>query len=53
VESDSAVGYMVDHTSLVYVINQEGELLDSMPHGTAPEVIVKTVRGLLPEQQTK
>jgi protein SCO1/2 len=47
VESDSAVGYMVDHTSLVYVINQDGELLDSMPHGTAPEVIVKTVRPLL------
>jgi protein SCO1/2 len=47
VESDSAVGYMVDHTSLVYVIDQDGKLLDSMPHGTAPEVIVKTVRPLL------
>jgi protein SCO1/2 len=47
VESDSAVGYMVDHTSLVYVIDQEGRLLESVPHGTAPEVIVKTVRRLL------
>ncbi len=52
VKSDSAVGYMVDHTSLVYVIDQEGELADSMPHGTAPEIVVETVRGLLrrPEQ---
>jgi protein SCO1/2 len=47
VDTDSAVGYVVDHTSLVYVIDQEGKLLDSMPHGTAPDVIVNTVRSLL------
>jgi protein SCO1/2 len=48
VESDSAVGYMVDHSAYTYVIDREGRLHGSLPHGTMPDVIVQTVRSLLP-----
>ncbi len=47
VESDSAMGYIVDHSAYTYVIDQEGRLRGSLPHGTMPDVIVQSVRDLL------
>lgn len=47
VESDSAMGYIVDHSAYTYVIDQQGRLHGSLPHGTMPDVIVQTVRNLL------
>ncbi len=47
VESDSAVGYIVDHSAYTYVIDQDGKLRGSLAHGTMPDVIVQTVRDLL------
>lgn len=47
VESNSAVGYLVDHSSFTYLIDKQGKLQKTLVHGTAPEIILKEVRTLL------
>lgn len=47
VEQDSATGYVVDHTADVYVIDQQGKLYRSLPHGTPPAEILEVLRDLL------
>ncbi len=47
VEGDSAMGYTVDHSSVTYVIDQQGKLSASLPHGASPEMILQAVRELL------
>lgn len=47
VESDSATGYLVDHSSFTYVIGRDGELVTRLGHGTPPGEILKAVRTLL------
>jgi len=47
VESDSAMGYIVDHSSYTYVIDKQGKLRHTLPHGTAPNKILEAVRELL------
>ena len=49
VESDSAMGYIVDHSSYTYVIDKKGKLRYTLAHGTLPEKILKVVRELLAE----
>lgn len=49
VESDSAMGYIVDHSSNTYVIDKTGKLRYTLTHGTPAEKIVSTVRELLAE----
>lgn len=44
---DSATGYLIDHTALVYVIDAEGRLRLSFPYGTPPESMVADIRHLL------
>jgi len=51
VESDSATGYIVDHTSLTYVIDKQGVLQTILPHGTPPLGILQAVRPLLLDPQ--
>ncbi|WP_245688281.1 SCO family protein [Thiohalomonas denitrificans] len=46
-ESDSAMDYSVDHSSVTYVIDQQGRLHAPLMHGTSPDRIRKTVRDLL------
>ena len=46
-ESDSALGYTVDHSSVTYVIDQQGRLNATLPHGAPPESILQAVRSLL------
>ena len=41
--------YAVDHSAFTYVISPSGELITQLPHATAAEQIVKTVRQHLPE----
>lgn len=43
----SATGYLVDHTSQIYVIDTEGRLRLTYPHGTSPDDITKDVEHLL------
>ena len=47
VESHSAAGYLVDHSSYTYIIDKQGKLQYSLAHGTLPDKILKVVRELL------
>jgi len=47
VESDSAMGYLVDHSASIYVIDPRGKLVKMLPHGSDPEKIAQTVQTLL------
>ncbi len=44
---DSATGYLLDHTALVYLIDPEGRLRLSYPYGADPLLIAEDVRYLL------
>ncbi|GAB4346497.1 MAG: hypothetical protein Kow006_05070 [Gammaproteobacteria bacterium] len=43
-EAQSAGGYLVDHSSYIYVVAPDGKLEYALPHAAPPEVIVETVR---------
>lgn len=43
--------YVVDHSSVTYVIAPDGKLVASLPHASPPEAIVAEVRKLLPTAQ--
>ncbi|MGC2166372.1 MAG: SCO family protein [Gallionella sp.] len=45
---DSAANYVVDHSSLMYVVDVDGKLIRSIPYGTAPPEIEATLRAALP-----
>ncbi|MCF7983872.1 MAG: SCO family protein [Thiohalocapsa sp.] len=47
---DSAMGYMVDHSSYVYVIDAHGELVATLEHATPAERIAAEVRARLAER---
>ena len=49
VESDSAVGYLVDHSSYTYLIDKQGKLRKTLAHGTVPATILEELRKLLAE----
>lgn len=44
---ESATGYLLDHTALIYVIDPEGRLRLTYPYGTDPADIAADVRHLL------
>lgn len=46
-ESDSAMGYLVDHSASVYVVGKNGKIVDMLPHGLPVEAITKTIRDLI------
>ncbi len=48
---DSAMGYMVDHSSYTYVVNQDGRLVETLGHATPAERIVELIRGLQQGEQ--
>ncbi len=50
VESKSAVGYLVDHSSYTYLIDKKGKLRKSLAHGTAPKIVLQEIRKLLAER---
>lgn len=43
--------YVVDHSSVTYVIAPDGRLAASLPHGSPPEAIVAEITKLLPAAQ--
>lgn len=49
-EGDSALGYTVDHSSVTYLIDTQGRLRSTLPHGTLPTAILQEVRRLLAEK---
>lgn len=46
-KQDSAMNYVVDHTADLYLIDQQGKLVESIKHGTPPNEILKSLRRLL------
>lgn len=44
---DSATGYLMDHSALIYLIDPEGNLRVTYPYGTDPTGIAADVRHLL------
>ena len=46
-EGDTALGYTVDHSSVTYVIDQQGKIISTLPHGTMPTIILQEIHRLL------
>ncbi|MCW8825530.1 MAG: SCO family protein, partial [Gammaproteobacteria bacterium] len=46
VKQDSATNYVVDHTSETYVIDTNGDWVDTLPHAAPPEDIIKSIMAL-------
>jgi protein SCO1/2 len=44
---NSATGYLLDHTALIYVIDAEGRLRLSYPYGTPPDSMAADIKHLL------
>lgn len=47
VESDSAMGYLVDHTASFYVVDTQGKLVNLLPHGLPVKQITGVIRDLI------
>lgn len=43
-DNASAGGYVVDHTSVTYLIDKEGHLAASVPHAAPPEQLLAAIR---------
>ncbi len=43
----SAMGYGVDHSSTIYVIDRDGKVVDQIRHGTSPEALAAAIRRAL------
>jgi len=46
-QADSQMGYAMDHSSDLYLIDKNGQLSGSIPHGTPPQKILASLRKLL------
>ena len=47
VKSDSAMGYLVDHTASFYVVDTKGKLVNLLPHGLPVKQITEVIRDLI------
>lgn len=47
---NSEGGYVVDHSSFIYLIAPDGRLAASLPHGTTPDDIAAAIRRLIAGQ---
>ena len=46
-QSNSQMGYIVDHSADTYLIDRQGKLRTVLPHGTAPADVLAEIRKLL------
>lgn len=46
----SAMGYAVDHSSNIYLIDKKGSLAKAVPHITEPEIVTNEIRKLLKQE---
>lgn len=44
---ETAGGYVVDHSAETYVVGPDGVLREKLPHGAAPELVVRSIRQYL------
>lgn len=47
VETESSLGYLVDHSAAIYFIDKQGKLAKSLPHGTLPAEMASALRELI------
>jgi len=47
---DSALGYAVDHSSRLYLVNQEGQLVHTLLHNSSPDELTLHLKQLLAEK---
>lgn len=47
---ESAGGYLIDHSSFTYLVDQNGKLKESFPHASDPLMMVNTIRNYLNEE---
>ena len=52
VASDSALGYLVDHSAFTYVVDPQGRLRETLPHAAPIHRILAAIRRWLPGGQT-
>ena len=43
----SSGDYLMDHSSIIYLMNESGEFLDHFTPGTTPDAMAETIRGYL------
>ncbi len=48
--ADSAMGYAVDHSSRIYLVNQQGTLVKTLLHNSSPNELLADIRTLLSNQ---
>ena len=51
VESESSLGYLVDHSARLYLIDPQGKLVGHIEHGTPPEQIANRLKALVSSSQ--
>lgn len=47
VESESALSYLMDHTSTTYIIGKDGQFVSSEPHGATPADVESAIRAAI------
>lgn len=45
---DSAMGYTIDHTSVFYLTNSQGEVLETVNHSASPDALLAALKRQLP-----
>lgn len=50
VTGESQGGYLIDHSSFTYLVDQDGQLKESFPHASDPLFMVNTIRNYLNRQ---
>ena len=48
---DSALGYVIYHSSKIFVINQQGQLQKTFPHNIDAQILVQQIKSLLKRNQ--
>ncbi|MEJ2452738.1 MAG: SCO family protein [Candidatus Thiodiazotropha sp.] len=47
VNAETETNYAVDHSADTYLIDQQGQLVQRLPHGSSAEALLQAIRGLL------
>ncbi|MBP0050013.1 SCO family protein [Marinobacterium sp. AK62] len=49
---DSAMGYAVDHSSRLYLVDQQGELVETLMHNTSVPTLTTALKALIHSQES-
>jgi protein SCO1/2 len=45
--------YLIDHSTIIYLMDRKGQFLKSFPHTTPPEELAKAITMILGEEQKR